>query len=272
MLKKRILTAIILLPIFLGLLFYLSPVGFASLTAGVTLWAAGEWTYLMGLTRLFARFIYLVCLIIVAGLILFIPIYLLLTLIFIWWCIATLLIVFYPRGSFFWGKGIIWRGVMGFLVLIPCWIALNVIRNEPEGIYTLLFLFVLIWSADIGAYFIGKRWGRTHLAERVSPGKTWQGVIGGVCVSLVVALITFWFADIPFMLWLYGIWLVLVTVLFSIVGDLFESMLKREAGLKDSGRLLPGHGGILDRIDSLTASAPIYLFMGLIIARYFVRS
>lgn len=272
MLKQRIVTVIILLPIFLALLFYLSPIGFASLTTGISLWGGWEWTYLMGIKRVSARFIYITCLIIIAGLLLFVPAYLLLLLTLIGWCFAALLVMIYPRASFFWSKGVIWRGLMGCFVLIPCWIALNLIRNEPDGVYNLLFLFILIWGADIGAYFVGRKWGKSHLASQVSPGKTWEGLLGGVILSLLLGIIIFWLIGMPLTLWLYGFLLILVTVLFSVVGDLFESMLKREAGLKDSGRLLPGHGGLLDRIDSLTAAAPVYLLMGLVISKYLVMT
>lgn len=261
MLKHRIITVIFLLPIFVLLLFYLSPAGFTSLVTGIMLWAAWEWTFLIGLKRISARFLYLFLLIVVGFLILFVSVGLLFSVVFLWWCFATLLVILYPRGSSFWGKGLIWRGLMGFLVLIPCWAALIILRSMEAGVYNLIFLFILIWSADTAAYFIGKQWGKNKLAPLVSPGKTWQGSFGGLFVSLLIALFIFWMIKLPLVLLPYAILVVVVTVIFSIVGDLFESMLKRQAGIKDSGRLLPGHGGLLDRIDSLTAAAPVFLFL-----------
>ena len=156
------------------------------------------------------------------------------------------------------------RGIMGILVLMPCWLALNFIRVLPSGEMILLALFVLIWGADTGAYFAGKKWGKHKIIPQVSPGKSWEGLAGALLttVLLVFCLLTalkFPPADIWVLLLLS-----LVTVLFSVLGDLFESMLKRKVDLKDSGTILPGHGGILDRIDSLTAAAPIFA-LGLIL-------
>lgn len=275
MLKQRIVTASILLIVFLLLLYYLSPLGFAAFSAGIVIWGAWEWTYFMGISKLYARFIYLLCLIIFGCILLYVSAYLLLLLVFIWlvfiwWCLAAILIALYPRGAGIWGHSVFLRGVMGCFVLIPCWIALNIIRHTPLGIYHLLFVFALVWSADIGAYFVGKRWGKHKLAQYVSPGKTIEGTIGGIICAMLVATLILWYAQLSLKILPFAYVLVLLTVLFSVVGDLFESMMKRQAGLKDSGRLLPGHGGLLDRIDSLTAAAPVYLFASLFIARYLI--
>jgi phosphatidate cytidylyltransferase len=118
-----------------------------------------------------------------------------------------------------------------------------------------LILLSLVAAADIGAYFTGRRFGRTKLAPQVSPGKTWEGVLGGAVAVSVVALLWIWMGLFA---WRF---LVVALAVFaaSVVGDLTESLFKRGAGLKDSGSILPGHGGILDRIDSLTAAAPVYV-------------
>lgn len=123
----------------------------------------------------------------------------------------------------------------------------------------LLFLFSLVWVADIGAYFSGRRFGKRKLAPKISPGKTWEGVVGGLGANLVWILLVYqlrddWGISLPVFVAI-GI----ATALISIVGDLFESILKREAGVKDSGKLLPGHGGVLDRIDSVIAASPIFV-------------
>jgi phosphatidate cytidylyltransferase len=135
------------------------------------------------------------------------------------------------------------------------------LRYLPNGQYWVLFTLLLVWGADIGAYFAGHRFGHTRLAPAVSPGKTWEGVIGGFALSAIVAVAgSAWFA-LP----LYAfVPLCLAAVGFSIVGDLTESLLKRFAGVKDSGTLFPGHGGVMDRIDSVTGAAPV-LFFGLTI-------
>ena len=144
----------------------------------------------------------------------------------------------------------VWLGAAGFAVLVPAGLAM--VRLEP---LVVLLVLVLVWIADSAAYFVGRAWGRHRLAPAISPGKTWEGVAGGLIGAALYAIIIAFFTD-P------GAWLaLLVTALLlgmaSIVGDLFESAMKRQAGVKDSGSLLPGHGGILDRIDSATATLPL---------------
>jgi phosphatidate cytidylyltransferase len=152
------------------------------------------------------------------------------------------------------------RVVGGFLVLVPLWVAaVYLLAADDETPRVLLFLFVLVWVADSAAYFAGSIMGRTRLAPHVSPGKTVEGVAGGMLGVVLLA----WLCGT--MLWkfegmLLAMWvgLAAVTALFSVVGDLTESKLKRIAGVKDSGRLLPGHGGVLDRIDALTSAVPVF--------------
>jgi phosphatidate cytidylyltransferase len=133
--------------------------------------------------------------------------------------------------------------------------------HEPDGRRLLFLLVLLIAAADIGAYFGGRRFGRHKLAPRVSPGKTWEGLAAGLLAALLVAAAMARLLDFPALPWLA---VCLVVVLLSVVGDLLESMFKRRAGLKDSSALLPGHGGVLDRIDSLTAAGPAFL-LGLLL-------
>jgi len=187
---------------------------------------------------------------------------------FVLWVAATMMVAFYPRGSQWWAKSVFWRGVMGIFVLVPCWAALNYIRNQESGFYALLFLFALIWGADIGAYFAGKKWGKHKLAPLVSPGKSVEGFAAAMLVTFIIAILAAWWTALPVRVWPGCILIALVTVAFSVIGDLFESMLKRQAGLKDSGKLLPGHGGLLDRIDSLTAAAPIFVFTAWLLSNY----
>jgi phosphatidate cytidylyltransferase len=144
----------------------------------------------------------------------------------------------------------------GPLVLAPTWLALSSLhRVADHGPMLVLFLLVLVFAADVGAYFGGRAFGRLKLAPRVSPGKTWEGVIGGFAAAGVIATVgARWFAlPVPAFLALCA-----AVVSLSIVGDLTESMFKRHVGLKDSSKLLPGHGGILDRIDSISAAAPVF--------------
>jgi phosphatidate cytidylyltransferase len=257
MLKQRIITATILIAFTLIVLFYFPPIPFLVLTALITLGGAWEWTNLMGLTRLLPRFLYLASNVILFFIALYVPVPLILLIAFAWWLLAAFIVLMYPRATIIW-HSVSMRGVIGWLVLMPCWAALNFMHAQENGVGLLLFLFVLIWGADSAAYFVGNKWGKTKLAPAVSPGKSVEGVGGAVLFSVIFTLLVFSIAQVPTSEWLWGFVLSLVTVLFSILGDLFESVMKRHVGLKDSGKLLPGHGGLLDRIDSLTAAAPMF--------------
>jgi len=268
MLKQRIITAIILIPIILVAVIYLSPLAFCVFTALIALGGAWEWTNLMQISKPSRRWLYLILVVLVFIYSLFIPVRYIFIGALIWWVYAAILVIYYPRGNWLWNKSVFLQSVMGLFVLVPCWASINYIRNQDNGLLGLLFLFVLIWSADSTAYFVGKKWGTKRLAPLVSPGKSWQGLMGALLIATLIALITLWLCKIPFPIWPWAVLLSLVTVLFSVVGDLFESMMKREAGLKDSGKLLPGHGGLLDRIDSLTAGVPIFVLGALLLGAY----
>jgi phosphatidate cytidylyltransferase len=149
--------------------------------------------------------------------------------------------------------------VCGVAVLVPAFIALARLQTTTQGFargpQLVLWLVLLVIASDIGAYFAGRSLGRLKLAPRVSPGKTWEGALGGLCmVALVAWGGAAYFGLPPGAVVAFGF----AVGIFSIIGDLTESMFKRAAGLKDSGVLLPGHGGLLDRLDSVTAAAPLY--------------
>jgi phosphatidate cytidylyltransferase len=258
MLKYRVITAVILITFVLLAIFYLPPQAFLVLTALFFFAAAWEWTNLMGVKKLLPRIIYLLSNVFLFFMALWIPAPLILLIALVWWVLAAFVVIFYPRGAACWHH-IAVTSLIGWLVLLPCWMAINFVYSQDNGVALLLFLFVLIWGADSAAYFVGRKWGKTKLAPQVSPGKSVAGLIGAVLFALIFSLAIFGITNMPIALWPYGILLALITVLFSILGDLFESAMKRQAGVKDSGKLLPGHGGILDRIDSLTAAAPIFV-------------
>jgi len=171
-----------------------------------------------------------------------------------WWLLAGAWIVFAPHRA---SPAI--AAFAGAAALVPAWLALLRLRQLDDGAQWLLFVLILVWAADVGAFFVGRRFGTHKLAPYVSPGKTWEGVLGGILAGELVAWGGASWFDLP-----PGSFLALcfVVVCFSIVGDLTESLLKRFAGIKDSGRLIPGHGGVMDRIDSVTGAAPT-LFLGL---------
>ena len=178
----------------------------------------------------------------------------------IWWIWAFFDLVRRAEGSSGMFHSVIGRLVGGAFVLIPAWFAAVYLhRIDPISPAILLFFFALVWVADTSAYFVGKRWGKTSLAPRVSPGKTVEGLFG----ALVAVILLAYFCGA--MIWelqalnLFA-WVVVAVCasLFSVLGDLVESKLKRLAGAKDSGHWLPGHGGVLDRIDAITAAAPVF--------------
>jgi phosphatidate cytidylyltransferase len=175
----------------------------------------------------------------------------------LWWLLALVWLAFAPRRVSRWSAAL-----AGVLALVPAWLALSRLRlATPQGAEWVLFVLLLVFFADIGAFFFGRRYGRVRLAPEVSPGKTWEGVLGGVALSALVAIAgSVWF-KVPLLLFLP---LCLAAVGFSVIGDLTESLLKRFAGLKDSGSVFPGHGGVMDRIDSVTAAAPV-LLLGLML-------
>ncbi len=268
MLKQRIITALILIPLVIALIYFLPAPAFCILTGLVTLAAGWEWTNLMEVTNFGGRLLYVFIMGCVLFAMLFVPTGFVFLFSFALWVVATFMVAYYPRGSEWWAKSSVWRGVMGVFVLVPCWAALNYIRNQENGFYALLFLFVLIWGADIGAYFAGKKWGKHKLAPVVSPGKSVEGFLAAQLSAVIIALLAAWATSISVQIWPWCVLIALITVSFSVIGDLFESMLKRQAGLKDSGKLLPGHGGLLDRIDSLTAAAPTFVFVAWLLSNY----
>jgi phosphatidate cytidylyltransferase len=265
MLKQRLITAIILIPLFVALLLKLPPIGFNCLLLAFVLIGAWEWSSLMGLKLFVLRCLYPAFIFLLLAVFPFIakfmPIILMSAVVF--WLLALILVLIYPRASSLWGESIFLRGLMGVMVLIPTFDALQFLRNtqlfgDGRGPYILLYLFILIWGADSGAYFAGKAWGKNKLAPRVSPGKTWQGLAGALFLTVLIAPLLLYFFPKPLpSLWMIEV-LALITTLFSVLGDLFESMLKRNVNIKDSGKLFPGHGGLMDRIDSLTAAAPLF--------------
>jgi phosphatidate cytidylyltransferase len=169
-----------------------------------------------------------------------------------WWILALVLVVRYPR-SF----SSIFVALAGIVVLLPSWALLVRLHREGAlGAQLAFTLLIIVWAADVGAYASGRLLGRTKLAPAVSPGKTWEGVTGGVVAAgLAAGVAAQWLALPASRLVVLGI----ATALISVLGDLTQSMFKRNVGLKDSGKLLPGHGGVLDRIDSLTAAVPAFI-------------
>lgn len=258
MLKQRILTAIVLIAFLLLAIFYFSPTAFSVLTAGVLLLGAWEWSRLAQIVGLLPRIGFLVVTLVFMWIVSFLnP-----ALVFMVTALAWVLIVYCLTNTelwlSIWSKYRLLQYGVGIGLLTTSWYAINDIHRQPHGAATLIFLLLIVWAADTGAYFAGRQWGKRKLAPHISPGKTVEGVLGGIVLAMVVsAIISPWLSNgVGCYVGLLA--LSLLTALISVAGDLFESLVKRYAGVKDSGGLLPGHGGVLDRIDSLLSAAPIF--------------
>lgn len=260
MLAKRLLTAALLIPlVFLGTL-KLSNDAFAIALGFIVVLGAWEYSQLIQIKHPQLKIIYSVLVAIVgigSGLCKasLMPI---LVVSGVWWFFNILWILLYPKYTCYWYSSWGVRLLNGFFVFVPMTVALVALQLNNSGL--VLLLLVLIWSADSGAFFVGKSIGKHKLSAKVSPGKTVEGAIGGIIATIGVMMIY-----VALQLegasaghyFQYAILALLVAVA-SVVGDLFESLFKRISNIKDSGNLLPGHGGIFDRVDSLTAAAPIF--------------
>ncbi|WP_339896994.1 phosphatidate cytidylyltransferase [uncultured Gilvimarinus sp.] len=274
MLKQRILTACVLAATFLAVLFFLPAGLFPAFVALIVLLGAWEWSNLSGITAMAGRLAYLL---LQAAALLLAALYVgivelgspieptlaqsvddrfshLLLAGCTWWAVALLWVQGYPSSSLLWGRRSL-RALMGFFVLVPAWIGFSYVRLQDNGAWLVLMIVAVVAAADIGGYFVGKRFGKRKLAPAVSPGKTWEGFLGGIGANILFALVL-WLTTENALLAVLA--LVVPTSLVSVLGDLLESMVKRERGIKDSSALLPGHGGVLDRVDSLTAAAPVF--------------
>ena len=265
MLKQRIITAVILAPLMIWAILGLSDQYFPLLVGAIFLAAGWEWTSLSELANNIARLFYLLLLAVLmffmASVISvngpFVP--LLLALAVICWLIVFVWIYQQEKGHKKLSLSTRSRLLIGLILLSMPFIALVSLGIAfDNGRYLIIFLMFVIWGADVAAYFSGRAFGQRKLAPSISPGKTWEGVIGALLFTLLVAMTGVFLLGYGNAAYLYITVLSMIVVVFSIVGDLFESMIKRQAGMKDSGNLLPGHGGMLDRIDSLTAAAPIF--------------
>ena len=178
----------------------------------------------------------------------------------VWWCVALAWVVRFERGHearVF--DGAITGSIAGWMVLVPAWAGLvHVHASAEEGPWRVLLVLLVVWAADTGAYFAGRRFGVRRLAPRTSPGKTVEGVAGGLAAVGVLAVAAGPWLNLPPASVALLVLLCMAAGALSVLGDLVESLVKRHFGVKDSGNLLPGHGGILDRIDSLTAAAPAF--------------
>ena len=266
MLSHRIATAAVLLVLFGLDLFLASTSLFALSLAGIAAAAAWEWSRLAGVTREHLQTAYASAIGSVALIVLYLPpdtgfLRWMMLVGFLLWAGAPALLYLAPVQAPVVRSGT--RALVGgAVVIVLATLAIQYLRSHAPlaSAWLLLYAFAVVWLMDIGAYFAGRRFGRRKLAPAISPNKTWEGVWGGLATAALLLLGTLLLVDLPDG---YGIRLAFATLLaaaFSVYGDLFESRLKRAAGRKDSSSLLPGHGGVLDRVDGVLAAMPAFAF------------
>ena len=276
MLKQRIITAVVLALGFIAATTLLNSFLFSLFIAAVVLAAAWEWGGFIGLSQRKSKCAYLATLaVMIIALFLFVGISptaeflnsgrvsIVLGLGVLFWALALLMLIAYPGNISHWNdKSKI--ALMGLMTLIPAWLGIIQLKYLNPAGYLVLALVIMVAAADIGAYFVGKSLGRKKLAPALSPNKSWEGVWGGLLACLLVGLLLIWLLH-NYMLELSPIQIAalivlsLLVTLLDVIGDLLESMLKRNQDMKDSGSILPGHGGILDRIDGLLAVTPLFV-------------
>lgn len=282
MLKQRVITALVLGAILLSALFLLPFETFKWVALAIFGYGAYEWSKLAEIPTFKGQLVYSAG-IVATGAALYVGVLdsklwtitgqlttantVLMSSACLWWIVSSILVFIYPRGNRVWQHQPLVKSIFGYLTLIPAWLAMITIRewhyvlNENHGAWLTLFVFGIVWAADIGAYFAGKRFGSHKLMPNVSPGKTLEGFLGGMTAVVIFVVIVLLNRDIDVSDWLVLVAGCIAIGVISAFGDLSESMLKRDAGIKDSGNILPGHGGLLDRIDSLTAAMPVFLVL-----------
>ncbi|WP_239923713.1 phosphatidate cytidylyltransferase [Agaribacterium haliotis] len=266
MLKQRVITAVLMMTVFMSLLLLAPWQWFCVAISAVFIIGAWEWSNLSGIKALAARLVYVVGLSLIAVALLIVLdagqnhalMQSLMLLACLWWAVALLWVQSYPSSAILW-RPLPVRAVLGALVLIPAWMAVLWLRQQDNGVALIFFALLLVAAADIGAYFAGRALGKRKLAPNVSPGKTWAGVWGGLLLSVLLGgaygVFLLGFSAVQMLV------LIVPVAATSVLGDLLESMMKRERGIKDSSSILPGHGGILDRLDGIVAALPVLVLM-----------
>jgi phosphatidate cytidylyltransferase len=265
MIKQRLITAAILIPFVLLGILLLETKTLEWFIAIITVLAAWEWFGIIGVHDVIKRLIWVsgLCLLSIIS-IQYLSIGFIVSITSIIWLLAAAVLIKYGNDGLPNHLTTLFRqpgfGIASAVILLASfWIAAISLHDSQMGPQQLVYILVSVWLADTGGYFVGKKWGKKALAKAVSPNKTWEGVWGALTLTTIWAIVAFEIGlggSLSLQTWLL---LTLSSVAMSIVGDLFESLFKRSHNIKDSGNLLPGHGGVLDRIDSLIAAVPIFV-------------
>lgn len=259
MLKQRVITALILAPLVLGAIFLLPNHWFALFLALPVMLGASEWANIMGDEDEKDRIPFVLAVGALITLCFWLALKWVVLLALVWWVAAFFLVRAYPDKVDSWSARPV-RFVIGLVILVPAWMALIMLQGQENGPYWVMYVMFLVWGADTGAYFVGRQFGKAKLAPAVSPGKSIAGLWGGVATTFLIALgVGLWTGAASKVGLVLFLAVSMLAVFASVLGDLAESMFKRHRGIKDSSQLLPGHGGILDRIDSVTAAAPVFV-------------
>jgi phosphatidate cytidylyltransferase len=270
MTSTRIIAALVMAPLAIAAILLLPTPWLVALVALVFLMGMWEWFKLAEIDDTLSRTILLVANLVLMVLLVWasagsMVLFQIVTLIgAAWWCAALLWLRFFNFASDHETYARVFKLAAGTLAILPAWCALGLIHaSEPNGHRWLLAALSVVWAADSGAYFAGRqfggRWfGSRKLAPRISPNKTLEGLLGGLAAGVVAGLGFAWLAGLTLPQVPAFVLVAIAAVLFSVVGDLFESLLKRHVGAKDSGNMIPGHGGILDRLDGVLAALPIF--------------
>lgn len=269
MLKQRIISAIVLIAIVFAALFYLPPFWFNVIVVAVTALASWEWATMVGVKTFHNKVILILLTMAVLWIAAQFP-FVALCVAMVWWLFAFGKLHVYPYGKEWWSRNIFILTGASVFVLVPFALGLMILRTQEHAVFRILFILLMVWASDTGGYFAGKQFGTWKIAPSISPKKSYQGFAGSLLAAFIVAAVTAWNKHITidnYFLW-FG--MAGMIVLFAFLGDLFESMIKRAVGVKDSGTLIPGHGGLLDRIDALTPTIPLFaLFSMMYGSRFF---
>ncbi|RDX36363.1 CDP-archaeol synthase [Kangiella sp. HD9-110m-PIT-SAG07] len=282
MLKQRVITAVLLLPLVVCLLFLPDLLTFSAILVPIFGILAWEWSRLLQ-TNKAGQTGFIILVLAAIGVLFYqlneqsffseasLPLlwyeaypFKLLSVALLVWVVASIVVILYPKATNVLFRGPWLRALFGIVILAAAWLAIVVIRSllihvdYNLGAWMLLLMLMIIWGADVGAYFAGKSLGKTKLAPVVSPNKTWEGAIGGLVLAVIVGMVVASLLSLELDWLKFSVFVVLMVVL-SVFGDLFESMLKRQANIKDSSNILPGHGGLLDRLDSTLSVAPFFV-------------